>query len=167
MDFIDCAMRVHLNSGDGRTFTTSDITTLSWASSVQEFTQLGDVDGDGDVDWMGLRSSVDSYGYDNWDVVVYKNDGAGSFSQSCSTFSLVSTLAGRRPSAFRLGDLDGDGDLDAMVYTIALRNDGTGVSPPGDAANGEAYRSHVRQLDNYGTCQMPSRTDPHRSRRRQ
>lgn len=88
---------------------------------------LGDIDGDGDLDLVA--SGYDGV-YDR--LLVYKNDGAGSF-------SLVQepkgANAGVRNSSLALGDIDGDGDLDLAVlggspaadYVKFYKNDGSGA----------------------------------------
>jgi hypothetical protein len=70
---------------------------------------LGDLDGDGDLDWIGAG--------------VWFNDGNGLFGDSGQTLP--------EPRSVALGDLDGDGDLDAWVAGIyapgeVWLNDGRG-----------------------------------------
>ncbi len=94
----------------------------------------GDVDGDGDTDFVVSSSirSVLSCGTPcggSWPVSLFVNDGTGSF-------SLVALPASPNPvSGVELGDLDGDGDLDLVLGTgaecchaqnRAYINDGTG-----------------------------------------
>lgn len=75
-------------------------------SSLAHGVSLGDLDGDGDLDALtahGDRWSGSSGGQ------IWLNDGTGLFDQSSLTLgNLYSTKAG-------LGDLDGDGDLDAFI----------------------------------------------------
>jgi hypothetical protein len=67
---------------------------------------LGDLDGDGDLDaWFG-RGTSDSVSYIDR---VYLNDGAGEFTDSGQSLNTAST------GDVKLGDLDGDGDLDAYL----------------------------------------------------
>lgn len=81
---------------------------------------LGDVDGDGDLDLVTIvrRARPGSPG-----GTVYLNNGSGSFTAG-PTLALDS-------EAFRLGDVDGDGDLDLLATnygsTVSIRlNDGLG-----------------------------------------
>jgi hypothetical protein len=83
---------------------------------------VGDVDGDGDVD--AFSSSAD---YANR---VWLNDGTGVLTDSGQ---MLSGTGNQRTESMKLGDLDGDGDLDAFVVHNAgatnrfWSNDGTGV----------------------------------------
>gem|GEM_PF-560376 len=67
---------------------------------------VGDVDGDGDLDLLGSSTNVTSGA-----CLVYLNDGQGEF-----TFGQY-LQTGRRPSG-NLVDLDGDGDLDVASIDI-------------------------------------------------
>ncbi|MEM1183374.1 MAG: VCBS repeat-containing protein [Planctomycetota bacterium] len=123
------ANRVLRNAGDG---TFADITEESIGSRTSEETReadLADVDGDGDLDLY--FANVGWAGHDPQDALLV-NDGTGVFTQapkvalpSFEEFSLDVDFA----------DLDGDGDLDAVVARLApglarpitiLLNDGNG-----------------------------------------
>ncbi len=81
---------------------------------------LGDLDGDGDLDAFVANSGI--YGDQN---KVWLNDGTGTFTDSGQS------LGNTHSADVALGDLDGDGDLDAFVTNWSdpnkvWLNDGTG-----------------------------------------
>jgi len=84
---------------------------------------LADLDGDGDLDLLLGNRALPS-GQQNR---LYLNDGSGVFVDATSPLPPI--LDDTR--AVALGDLDGDGDLDALVANAGpnrlLRNDGSGV----------------------------------------
>jgi cysteine-rich repeat protein len=124
--------------GDGR----PDIATLDYAfvqisfddnaaavdpllipNAVSVATASGDVDGDGDRDVLTIDPNRHV-------LVTYKNDGTGRFREASATTFVSGTDL---PSHVALGDIDHDGDLDAVVghsfYNSLqiLNNDGDGV----------------------------------------
>ena len=112
------ANKIWRNDGTG-TFTL--VQSLgAWNS---EGVALGDLDGDGDLDAFVANNST-APGHGNR---VWVNDGTGSFADSGQSL-------GNLPSKdVTLGDLDGDGDLDAFVCNTLVNgnrvwmNDGTGA----------------------------------------
>jgi hypothetical protein len=74
---------------------------------------LGDLDGDGDLDLFDANTSSMSSGQPDLEVgqpdMVWLNDGNGNFRDSGQR------LGKEESNAVALGDLDGDGDLDAFV----------------------------------------------------
>jgi large repetitive protein len=114
------ADRVYLNDGAG-VFSPHAVTP-SFGASVGKDIALGDLDGDGDLDAV---VATEQQGEETW-----LNDGTGSFSPhpGTPTFGI-----GEYSEGVALGDLDGDGDLDAVFAnatplpeTVWL-NDGTGA----------------------------------------
>ena len=99
---------------------------------------LGDLDGDGDLDaFVANVFDQVSISYAN---KVWLNDGAGAFTETQSLGSSVS-------AGVALGDLDGDGDLDAFVVNTeggnrVWLNDGTGgFSDSGQSLGGYQTKS--------------------------
>jgi hypothetical protein len=83
--------------------------------------KLGDLDGDGDLDWV-----LSSFGAGLWRV--YLNDGSGHF-----TFD-QDIPADSNPSCSVLIDVDNDGDLDLVLSdeiadTVKIMQNGNGPSP--------------------------------------
>ena len=113
----DQANKVWLNDGAGHFIDSGQ----SLGSSNSLDVALGDVDGDGDLD-----AFVTSYDIGNYDqsITVWLNDGTGTFTDSGQS------LGSSYQAAVALGDVDGDGDLDAFVGNVGtssvLLNDGAG-----------------------------------------
>ena len=112
---------VWTNNGNG-TFTNSG---QALGNSNSCSVALGDLDGDGDLDaFVGEKGIIDCCPEPN---KVWFNDGTGLF------FDSGQTLGNNFSFSVALGDLDGDGDLDAMVANsfdqpnTIWTNDGTGT----------------------------------------
>ncbi|WP_210518184.1 FG-GAP-like repeat-containing protein [Hymenobacter terricola] len=116
MGFFGGTVYVRLNNGLG-TFSGSQSVTVGRGPVVLA---IGDVDGDGDLDFAVTSSSTSS-------ISIRLNDGAGNFSGS------QSVAVGTTPWSVALADLDHDGDLDLVATnygdnTVSVRlNDGSGV----------------------------------------
>ena len=127
--------QVFLNNGRGR-FSDSGQKLGNWfGSSVA----LGDVDRDGDLDALVSNNGEAS---DNA-TVLWLNDGHGKFTDSQQRLGFTNA------SAVALGDLDGDGDLDAFIANSShgganpadkvWLNDGKGVFSDSGQSLGAAY----------------------------
>ena len=108
---------------------------------------LGDVDGDGDLDFLNIHFGFSPQS----DVWIFLNDGSGVFAQGDT---LPYTGWPFRSAA--LGDLDGDGDLDAFIggtqrNTVWL-NDGNGNFTDSGQALGssDTWEVELGDLDNDG-----------------
>lgn len=78
--------------------------------------ELGDVDGDGDLDLVTSAQGPIG-GHANVFYALFINDGAGNFSEQAATRFSVGTFAGNLyGSEVKLADFDGDGDLDLAGY---------------------------------------------------
>ncbi|MEM7205861.1 MAG: VCBS repeat-containing protein [Planctomycetota bacterium] len=133
------ALSVWFGNGAGG-YARAPVPMLAATNDVSGVT-LGDVDSDGDVDALVLstyycRRSPCGPGYDR----LYLNDGAGVFAEAMGQFPNGSAWT----KSAELVDIDGDGDLDALVavgpawpygspydnWINVLVNDGTGTFDP-------------------------------------
>ncbi|HET6201957.1 MAG TPA: VCBS repeat-containing protein [Planctomycetota bacterium] len=121
---------VLLNNGSG-TFAASPVplpSFLVWTFAVA----LGDVDGDGDLDAM-LGNGGTTVGPQQQSL-LYLNVGSGGFADATAQLPAVAA----NTHALDLGDMDADGDLDAVIglsgSTHLYRNSGSGVFADDPAA---------------------------------
>jgi beta-lactam-binding protein with PASTA domain len=99
------AEQVWFNDGAGR-FTDSG-QRLRHGDSLSERVALGDLDGDGDLDAL-----VSDHGLaHNWAASIWHNEGTGFFTQTQVINPPVN-------QTWILGDVDGDGDLDAFASSL-------------------------------------------------
>lgn len=97
------------NDGSGN-FSTENVisTSVNGASGIS----LGDINGDTIVDFAITA-------YDSGEVIWFSNDGSGNF--TLESEKIDDTLSA--PGVVHLSDIDGDGDLDALVATAVYSGD--------------------------------------------
>ncbi len=101
----DTANRVWLNDGNGMFQDSNQLL----GNSESEGVSLGDLDGDGDLDAFVANKGSNLPDPDEHPNRVWLNDGSGNFTEHGSG------LGDSVSRGVSLGDLDGDGDLDAFV----------------------------------------------------
>ncbi len=100
---------VFLNDGSGSFATAADFT---FGVGKSYSVALGDLDCDGDLDVVVANSY--------WLNEVHLNDGSGSFATSADFTFGATTGNESRSSSVALGDVDGDGKLDAVVANYGV-----------------------------------------------
>ena len=136
------ANRLFLNDGTGN-FTDSGQNIGLTPGTDHRGLAVGDLDGDGDLD---LFSGKYTWGDDDR---IYLNDGTGLFVEH-----QVVSLIGEYTGQVDFGDVDGDGDLDAIVphgylSSKILINDGTGTFSLGQVLNNEIDESSSAQFGDF------------------
>ncbi len=134
--------QVWLNDGAGN-FTDSGQGLIGADRGITILTDLGDVDGDGDLD--AAVAYTCGFGGCRADADIFKNDGSGNFTLAQHTD--VNSWRG-----VKFGDLDGDLDLDLVVSSFSqlsiMLNDGTGFFTVASTLNtGEPWRVGLGDLD--------------------
>lgn len=117
---------VYRNDGAGN-FTNASTTAVGNYTGTLRQVAVGDIDGDGDVDLYAPSGNGAAH-------VLFVNDGAGVFTNQAATRLPTSYPRG---AAARMGDVDGDGDLDIFAadgyaasgppFGRLYLNDGAGV----------------------------------------
>ena len=135
--------QVFFNDGKGN-FNDSGQKLGNWSGTD---VALGDIDQDGDLDALVANNGEEKTN----EPVVWSNDGKGNFAQSSQKFGFSEA------SAVALGDLDGDGDLDAYIANSSHNyanpvdtvwfNDGKGVFSNSGQKLGNAYALSVEFSD--------------------
>jgi hypothetical protein len=128
--------KLWLNNGDG-TFVEAQDLVFAPTNAVD----MGDLDSDGDLDiFFGIARGEGQYSAPNR---VWFNDGTGVFTDTGQLLGTYSSNDGR------LGDLDGDGDLDVAVANLypdqneVWMNDGSGFFNRGTRFFGRAYSHSI------------------------
>ena len=96
-----------LNDGTGTTFTPASPASFGLPATRQTVMRAADIDGDGDDDL--LFGGTGGFGGSPTPLALYRNGGAGTFSQAPMPASPWSI------SDLHVVDLDGDGDLDVVT----------------------------------------------------
>jgi hypothetical protein len=146
--YSDAHDMVWLNDSDGR-FTDSEQRLGNWSTGT---VALGDLDSDGDLDAFEVnRGGLSEYDASDPDDRVWFNDGTGRFTDSRQS------LDDSDGYAVALGDVDGDGDLDAFVgnddrgtsgqANKVWLNDGTGRFADSGQDLGNAHTRVVALID--------------------
>ncbi|MDC0936503.1 FG-GAP-like repeat-containing protein [Pirellulales bacterium] len=115
------SVRIRFSNGDGTFSSSASLNDFAGATGLA----LGDFDGDGDLDafvTLGVESTVGPSGKANR---VLLNDGAGALSDSGQRLGFGNS------QGVTIGDIDNDGDVDAMAVNAGQanqvwRNDGSG-----------------------------------------
>lgn len=135
--------KIWLNDGTGK-FTDSG-QNIGDGNGWSEDIELGDIDGDGDID------AIVAYGYGEVKNEIWINNGKANFSLGGSTDSIKFNSRG-----IALGDIDDDGDLDAIFANInankVFYNDGKGNFTDSEQSLGNTETKNISlgDLDNDG-----------------
>jgi hypothetical protein len=126
--------------GDGSTFAAG--VTIATSLGGATHLEMADVDGDGDLDLVGVFGGADD------EVSWFENDGTPSGPSWAETS--LGTLPSD-PTALALGDFDGDGDVDVAAANSTATgwfdNDGTGTFTSVKSINGALGAARLVAVD--------------------
>lgn len=115
-DFLPYLPWVWINMPDESGYPRSIGTNMTSLGDLPMQPALGDLDGDGDLDIYAASLPPKRGNYDRSDRILL-NDGSGAFIDSGQRLANPRRSGTAGSGAVALGDLDDDGDLDAMVAT--------------------------------------------------
>jgi len=115
-DFLPYVPWVWINTPDENSYPKGPGLNLNALSDLPMQATLGDLDGDGDLDVYAASLPPKGENYDSTDRILL-NDGSGAFVDSGQRLNNPRKAGSAGSGAVALGDLDGDGDLDALVAT--------------------------------------------------
>lgn len=128
-------------------------------------TKLLDIDSDGDLDIVAVRSSIITT------VVVFENTGAGQFAQGVQMYSspplagVFYAFGNANENLLDAGDMDGDGDIDIVFFDfgsdqiVLLENTSMPTSTRSLALNTASLRAFPNPAYDFVQIEQPESSD--------
>jgi len=142
---------VRLNNGSGTFSGTQEVSVGTTPRNIA----VGDVDNDGDLDFLTANDA--GFGVGPSTVSVRLNNGNGIFTGT------TEVAISEKLYDLKLGDLDGDGDLDlvtASFFNVSVRlNDGTGVFSGTQNMSSISYSVALGDVDGDGDLDILAASD--------